>query len=148
MKTYYIEIEEQGYTVALVKVDANQLQEAELKALKALHATNNICEISKEDAKARLESGDIEYIIDEDGCEVDLDETDKPSEIYIVKCVVQSREERIYQHNDKDSAIARAISYWNDGVVDYSKITVHEVMNIDDELSDKNCIWSSDHERR
>ncbi len=74
MKTYYIKIEEQGCVVAIVKVNANSYQEAELKALKALHATENISEISKEEAEAEFESGNVDVMIDEDGCEIDLDE--------------------------------------------------------------------------
>lgn len=146
MKTYYIEIERQGYTLAVIKVEAETYQEAELKALKALHANDDISEISEESALERLQSGDIDYMIDEDGCEVDLDdleETDEPKEIYMVKCVTEKGKERIYQHKDQESAIARARSYWNDGDSEYSKITVHEVMSTEDELNDKNCIWYS-----
>ncbi len=74
MKTYYIKIEEQGCVVAIVKVNANSYQEAELKALKALHATENISEISKENAVDEFESCNVDVMIDEDGCEIDLDE--------------------------------------------------------------------------
>ena len=144
MKTYYIEIERQGYTLVVIKVEADTYEEAELKALKAWHVNDDISEISEESALERLQSGDIDYMLDEDGCEVDLDdleEKDEPSEIYIVKCVDEKGKERIYQHKDQDSAIARARSYWNDGDSEYSKITVHEVLNVTDELNDKNCIW-------
>ena len=146
MKTYYIEIERQGYTLAVIKVEAETYEEAKLKSLEAWHANDDISEISEEQAINRLQSGDIDYMIDEDGCEIDLDdleETDEPSEIYVVKCVEEKGNTKVYQHKDQDSAIARARSYWNDGDSEYSKITVHEVMSIDDELNDKNCIWYS-----
>ncbi len=146
MKTYYIEIERQGYSLAVIKVDADSYEQAELKALKALHANDDISEISEESALERIQSGDIDYMLDEDGDEIDLDdleEKDEPSEIYIVKCITEKGKERIYQHKDQDSAIARAISYWNDGDGEYSKVTVHEVLNVTDELNDKNCIWHS-----
>lgn len=146
MKTYYIEIERQGYTLAVIKVEAESYQEAKLKALEAWHANDDISEISEESALDRLQSGDIDYMIDEDGCEIDLDdleETDEPKEIYVVKCVEEKGNTKVYQHKDQDSAIARARSYWNDGDSEYSKITVHEVMSIEDELNDKNCIWYS-----
>ena len=138
MKTYYIEIKEQGYIDVLVKVNASSHQEAELKALKTLYSVDSVCKISKKDAKAKLKSGNIDYAIDEDGCAITLDES---PEIYIVKCVTKSGEERTYQHdNDQDGAIARARSYWNAGDSEYSKITVHKVMSADEELNDTNCI--------
>lgn len=71
-KTYYIQIERQGNTLAVVKVEASSKEEAELKALKAYHATDDISEISKDDAHNILDSGEIDYILDEDGDETEL----------------------------------------------------------------------------
>ena len=146
MKTYYIEIERQGYTLAVIKVEASTYEEAKLKALEAWHANDDISEISEESALERLQSGDIDYMIDEDGCEVDLEdleETDDPTEHYIVKCVTEKGKTKVYPHKDQDSAIARATSYWNDGDSEYSEVTVHEVIHEDDDLTDENCIWHS-----
>lgn len=75
MKTYYIEIEGQGSMVlAVVKVEAENEEEAKLKALKALHATEDIYSITKEEAQNILDNGDIDYMLDEDGSEIDIDE--------------------------------------------------------------------------
>lgn len=78
MRTYYIEFERQGYTLAIVKVEAESFEEAKLKAFEAWHANDDIGEISAEQATAALESGEIDYIIDEDGFEIDPeDEEDR-----------------------------------------------------------------------
>lgn len=69
-KTYYIEIERQGCTLALVKVKAESYEEAEYKALLALHAGDDISEITKQQAMM----SDAAYIIDENGTETDIDE--------------------------------------------------------------------------
>ena len=79
MKTYYIEIERQGWTAAIVMVRANTYEEAELKALKALHGTDEISETSKERAIEALNNGDIECILDENGCEIDPED---PIDLY------------------------------------------------------------------
>ena len=80
-KTYYIQIERQGWTLAVIKVKAKSYQEAECKALKAWHATDDISEISKESAEQELENGSIDYIIDENGDEIDPEEEDAQEEI-------------------------------------------------------------------
>lgn len=73
-KIYYIEIERQGgWTLAVVKVDAASREEAEAKALKAIHLTDDIYDISKESVRTMLKDGSIDYIIDEDGTETDID---------------------------------------------------------------------------
>lgn len=74
MRTYYIEIERQGNIVWVVKVEANTYEEAELKALKAIHISDDIYEAEKDSVISMLENGYIDYIIDEDGCEIDIDE--------------------------------------------------------------------------
>lgn len=77
MKTYYIEIEGQCSTVlALIKVKAETEDEAKLKALKALHATEDIYSVTQEEAQDLIDSGEIDYMLDEDGCEIDIDEED------------------------------------------------------------------------
>ena len=81
MKTYYIEIERQGYTLAVIKVNANSYEEAELKALKALHATDDINETSQERVIDALNNGEIEYVLDEDGCEIDPEDPTLPEDL-------------------------------------------------------------------
>ena len=78
MKTYYIEIEEQcSMVLALIKVEAENEEEAKLKALKALHATQDIYSITEEEAQNLIDSGEIDYMLDEDGCEIGVDEEDQ-----------------------------------------------------------------------
>lgn len=72
MKTYYIEIERQGNTLAVVKVEAENYDEAELKALEAIHTGDVISEISEEDARDRLSSGAVDFVLDAYGDEVDM----------------------------------------------------------------------------
>ena len=72
MKTYYIEIERQGWPLAVVKVTAENYEEAEHKALKALHVTDEISELPEENVFERIQSGDIDYVIDENGDEIDV----------------------------------------------------------------------------
>ena len=75
--TYYIEIEGQCSTVlALIKVKAENEDEAKLKALKALHATEDIYSVTQEEAQDLIDSGEVDYMLDEDGCEIDIDEED------------------------------------------------------------------------
>ena len=134
MRTYYIEIEEQNYTIALIKVDADSYEEAELKALKALHATNSISEVSKEDVKARLDSGDVAYMLDEDGCEIDFapddqgDETDMSESIKIKNTLGKAEWDKLpyYQRawklslimqcmNNEDAYYSGWLYIWPDG---------------------------------
>lgn len=78
MKTYYIEIEEQcSMVLAVIKVEAENEEEAKLKALKALHATQDIYSITKEEAKNLVDYGEVDYMLDEDGCEIGIDEEDQ-----------------------------------------------------------------------
>ena len=81
MRTYYIKFERQGNTLCIFKIEASSYEEAEVKALKALHETDEIGEISKEAAMKDLESGEIDYILDEDGCEIDPEDDDDYEEI-------------------------------------------------------------------
>ncbi len=81
MRTYYIEIERQGWTLAIVKVEADSYEQAELKALKALHVTDDISETSRERAIEALDSGAIEYVLDEDGCEIDPEDPTLPEDL-------------------------------------------------------------------
>ena len=75
MKTYYIEIEGYCSTVlALVKVEATNIEDAKRKAMAAYHANEDVYEISEEEARTILENKEIDYMIDEDGSEIDIDE--------------------------------------------------------------------------
>lgn len=70
MRTYYMTIERQGYTLAVVKVEAESYEEAQLKASKVWTDNDDIGEISEESALERLQSGDMDYIIGENGEEI------------------------------------------------------------------------------
>lgn len=76
MKTYYIEFERQGWSLAVIKVQAESYEQAKLKAFEALHATDEISEISEEAAEERVASGELNYILDENGDEIDIEDED------------------------------------------------------------------------
>ena len=115
MKSYYIEIERQGWTLAIVKVKANTYEEAELKALKALHGTDDISEISKEQATASLENGDIDYLLDEDGSEIDPEDDYILGDKYVLYMQDESGFENTYIILNEEEAIAEAIRIWDNG---------------------------------
>lgn len=69
MKPYYIEIESQGFLVAIVKVEADSFEQAEYKALKALHCCDDIYQVSEDLALTHAKEGCM-GILDEDGCEI------------------------------------------------------------------------------
>jgi len=72
--TYYVQVEDcQNNIKAVVKVDARSEDDARYKALKALHINESLYIVSKEDAVQTIEDEGI-YAIDEDGCEIDLEE--------------------------------------------------------------------------
>ena len=75
-QTYYIEIERQGSPMWVVKVEATSKEEAEAKALRAIHETDDIYDVSREAVQDMLDEGSIDYIIDEDGYEIDIDGND------------------------------------------------------------------------
>lgn len=79
IKPYYIQIEEQGNLLAVVRVEASSRTEAEQKALRAYHGTEELSEVSPSEARDMLDLGEIDYAIDEDGCE--LDEEDIENDI-------------------------------------------------------------------
>lgn len=68
MRTFFIEVERQGWTLAVVKVEAETLDEAINKALRAIHSADDISEIFPE---AIQDFAGI--IIDENGDEADID---------------------------------------------------------------------------
>lgn len=73
-KKYYIEIEDcQNNPIAVVKVEAENFQEAKYKALRALHSEDNLYGITKEEAIKYTEENGL-VMIDEWGEEVDYDE--------------------------------------------------------------------------
>lgn len=70
MKTFFVKIEGQASTtLAIVRVKANSMAEAREKALKAWTADLDFYEVDKEDAVEDLLSGEINYVLDEDGTE-------------------------------------------------------------------------------
>lgn len=73
--TYYISIERQGSVMWVVKVNASSREEAEAKALKAIHSNDDILELTKEQAKETLDPEIGLFLMDENGDEV-LDEED------------------------------------------------------------------------
>lgn len=73
-KPYYIMIEEQGNLLGVVRVEASSTTEAEQKALRAYHGTEELTEISPSEARDMLDEGYLNYAIDEDGCEIDEDD--------------------------------------------------------------------------
>ena len=150
MKTYYIEIERQGYTLAVIKVNADTYEEAELKAFKALHANDYVNEISEDEALERLDLGDIDYMIDENGDEVDIDELEEENnteEKFIVYMVDESGVEASYEYENQEEAIGDAIKFWDEGDGGYSKVSVHEVTKEQTvkDISKQNQIWYADH---
>lgn len=76
-KIYYIEIERQGNPMCVVKVEAISRVEAEAKALRAIHQTDDIYDISRKAVQDMLDEGHIDYVIDEDGCETDVEDNEK-----------------------------------------------------------------------
>lgn len=71
---YYVQIEDcQNNLQAVVAVEAENEQEAEDKALRALHSEDNIYIVSKEDAMSTIEESGI-IPIDADGEEIDLED--------------------------------------------------------------------------
>lgn len=74
--THYISIERQGSVMWVVKVNASNREEAEAKALKAVHLNDDITEEDEETVKDMLQNGDIDFVIDEEGDEIDIDEED------------------------------------------------------------------------
>lgn len=73
MKTFYIQIDDcQNNTQAIVKVEATDLKEAQAKALRAIHISDDIFAIDKEEALDMVKEGYT--LIDEEGCETDIDD--------------------------------------------------------------------------
>ena len=65
IKPYYIQIEEQGNLLAVVRVEASSRTEAEQKALRAYHGTEELSEVSPSEARDMLDEGYLDYAIDE-----------------------------------------------------------------------------------
>ena len=72
--TYYISFERQGSVMWVVKVNASSYEEAEAKALKAIHANDDISELTEEQAKETIDPEVGLFIIDENGNEVEAEE--------------------------------------------------------------------------
>ena len=77
--TYYIQFERQGNLLAIVKVEAETYEEAECKACRALHSYDDISETDGRYACEAVYEGVIDYIMDENGDEIDID-TDEEEE--------------------------------------------------------------------
>lgn len=73
---YYISIERQGSIMWVVKVNASSREEAEAKALRTVHLNDDITDIDEETVKDMLQNGDIDFVIDEEGDEIDIEEED------------------------------------------------------------------------
>lgn len=151
MRTYYITIERQGNVMWIVKVEAESYAEAERKALIALHIDDDIYDADEDSVKEMLENGDIDYIIDEDGCEIDLDdledEESNTEEKFILYMQDESGFENDYEYDNQDEAIAEAVRIWDNGEGGYSKVSVHQVrkeQSVED-ICKENQIWYADH---
>lgn len=148
MKTYYIEIEGQcSMVLALIKVEAENEEEAKLKALKALHATEDIYSITQDEAQNLIDSGEIEYMLDEDGCEIGIDDEEEDTDKYMLYMQDESGFETTYVINSQDEAIAEAIRIWDDGEGGFCKVAVHQLrqeQDVDD-MSEQNRIWYAQH---
>lgn len=148
MQTYYIEIEGQCSNVlAVIKVKAENEDEAKLKALKALHATEDIYSISKEEAKNLVDDGEVDYMLDEDGCEIELEDEENAESKSVYKLYMQDESgfENIYTYYDYDKVMEDAIRIWDNEEGGYCKMSVHEVASEDDEISEDNRIWEAHH---
>lgn len=150
MKTYYIQIERQGNLMWTVKVNANSYEEAEYKALKAIHDTDDISETSEENIREQIENGYLDTVIDEHGYEVDLDEIMEedgvqPESIYKLYMQDESGFENTYIYYDYQTVLGKALQIWDNGEGGYCRVSIHEVANEDDEISEENQIWYTDH---
>ena len=146
MKTYYIEIERQGWILAVVKVEAENYVEAEYKALRALHANDDLSEIDEDSAKEKVAKGEIDYIIDENGDEISND-NEEADDKYMLYMQDESGFETTYVINNQDEAIAEAIRIWDNGEGGFCKVAVHQLrqeQDVDD-ISEKNRIWYAQH---
>lgn len=147
MRTYYIEVERQGWALAVVKVEAETYEEAELKALKALHATDDLSEIDENSVKERVANGDIDYVIDENGDEIELEdeENEESKSVYKLYMEDESGFENIYTYYDYQVVLSKAMQIWDNGEGGYCKVSIHEVASEDDEISEENQIWEAHH---
>jgi len=148
MQTYYIEIEGQCSNVlAVIKVKAENEDEAKLKALKALHATEDIYSISKQEAQNLVDDGEVDYMLDEDGCEIDPDEDDVLGDKYVLYMQDESGFENTYIIYDEETALEEAERIWENGEGGYCKVSVHQIRNSQDEddICEANEIWYIDH---
>lgn len=76
-KTYYIEIDQCNWVVAVVKVTAETKKEAKAKAMKALLARYDLFVIDSERASGLMGANEIDFILDENGNETDVDEDEE-----------------------------------------------------------------------
>lgn len=81
MQTYYIKIERQGWTLAIVRVQATSYEEARVKALEILHQNDDIFETTQQTAVNELQDGSLDYIIDEKEGELELGDLEERGEL-------------------------------------------------------------------
>ena len=151
IRDYFIKIEDcQNNVIAVVKVLAENEKEAEVKALAALHKTQSISEVDKKEVKDLLETNEIDYVLDEEGDEADVDEiyeedsTDEEvEEKYILHLVNDQEEVENSDYSEIEEAIAEACQVWNDGECEYKEVSVHCVSADSDEsvLNEETRIW-------
>lgn len=74
-KKFFVRVEDcQNNIIAVVQVEAQDEEDAKIRAMKALHPDDSFIIIEKEEAVENLENGEVNCVIDEDGDEVDLEE--------------------------------------------------------------------------
>lgn len=70
-KTFYVTIERQGNAEAVVKVDAQDEEEAYCKAARAILASYDFSSVTRQQAATYADESGV-YVIDEKGTETDL----------------------------------------------------------------------------
>ena len=145
---YYVQIERQGCLMSTIKVEANDEEEAINKALRAIHHNDDIYVMgsdAREEILNQLEDGD--YLIDENGDELDIDaefeEDEKEDVLYIVHSEDFSGFECDHEYDNQEEAIANAMRIWDEGEGGFSKVSVHCVNKDNKELRQENGIWFS-----
>ena len=81
MQTYYIKIERQGWTLAIIRVQATSYEEARVKALEILHQNDDVFETTHRKAVNELQDGNLDYIIDEKEGELELGDLEERGEL-------------------------------------------------------------------
>jgi len=152
LRDYFIKIEDcQNNVIAVVKVLAENEKEAEVKALSALHKTQSISEVNKQEVKDLLETNQIDYVLDEEGDEADVDEIyeedseeeEEISEKFILHTVSKTGFVSDTEYSDQVKATRDAVNAWNEGDSDYEEVSVHGIKVTDSacDISEQTRIW-------